>query len=89
MPLRQLNYHIYHPAQVQRLIFWTALRRIIASSVMEPGPMSVDSAALEPPALPENGENGANEPKHGGHSRFELELEVRPRSRPLFQPPGS
>jgi mediator of RNA polymerase II transcription subunit 31 len=37
--------------------------------------MSVDSAALDPPALPEN---GANEPKHGGHTRFELELEVRP-----------
>lgn len=42
--------------------------------IMESGPMSVDSAALEPPALPTD---GANEPKYGGHSRFELELEVR------------
>ena len=43
--------------------------------------MSVDSAALDPPALPED---GANEPKYGGYSRFELELEVRPLSRPPF-----
>ncbi|KAK4145027.1 SOH1-domain-containing protein [Dichotomopilus funicola] len=39
---------------------------------MESGPMSVDSAPLEPPALPEG---NANEPTHGGHSRFEVELE--------------
>ncbi|KAJ4298777.1 Mediator of RNA polymerase II transcription subunit 31 [Collariella sp. IMI 366227] len=38
---------------------------------MESGPMSVDSSALEPPALPES----ASEPTHGGFSRFELELE--------------
>lgn len=49
------------------------------SSAMESEPMSVDSTALEPPSLPED---GANEPKYGGHSRFELELEVcRQRSR--------
>ncbi len=41
---------------------------------MESGPMSVDSSALEPPPVPEN---GANEQTHGGFSRFELELEVR------------
>lgn len=41
---------------------------------MESGPMSVDSSALDPPAVPED---GANEPKYGGYSRFELELEVR------------
>jgi mediator of RNA polymerase II transcription subunit 31 len=41
--------------------------------------MSVDSAALDPPAVPED---GANEPKYGGYSRFELELEV-------CQPPAS
>ena len=35
--------------------------------------MSVDSSAQEPPALPE----GSDEPKYGGYSRFELELEVR------------
>jgi mediator of RNA polymerase II transcription subunit 31 len=39
---------------------------------MDSGPMSVDSAALDPPAIP----SGADEPKHGGYSRFELELEV-------------
>ncbi|KAL2181100.1 SOH1-domain-containing protein [Thermothelomyces heterothallicus CBS 202.75] len=39
---------------------------------MESEPMSVDSAALEPPSLPAD---GAKEPKYGGHSRFELELE--------------
>ncbi|KAH6628261.1 SOH1-domain-containing protein [Chaetomium tenue] len=39
---------------------------------MESGPMSVDSAALDPPPVPDN---GPDEPKHGGHSRFELELE--------------
>ncbi|KAK3903692.1 SOH1-domain-containing protein [Staphylotrichum tortipilum] len=39
---------------------------------MESGPMSVDSSALEPPPVPEN---GASEQTHGGYSRFELELE--------------
>jgi mediator of RNA polymerase II transcription subunit 31 len=53
---------------------------------MESGPMSVDGAALDPPALPDD---GANEPKYGGHSRFELELEVRPPLRPPFSHPGS
>ncbi|KAL2133357.1 hypothetical protein VTI74DRAFT_2486 [Chaetomium olivicolor] len=38
---------------------------------MESGPMSVDSSALDPPALPQ----GLAEPTHGGYSRFELELE--------------
>lgn len=48
--------------------------------------MSVDSAVLEPPALPEN---GAGEPGYGGHSRFELELEVRLSCRPLSRVPNS
>ncbi|KAK4136913.1 mediator of RNA polymerase II transcription subunit 31 [Trichocladium antarcticum] len=39
---------------------------------MASGPMSVDSSALDPPALPET----ADGPKHGGFSRFELELEL-------------
>jgi hypothetical protein len=36
--------------------------------------MSVDSSALEPPPIPDT---DPREPKYGGHSRFELELEVR------------
>jgi Rad5p-binding protein len=35
--------------------------------------MSVDSSGMEPPPLPSD---GPEEPKHGGHTRFELELEV-------------
>ncbi|KAK4125225.1 SOH1-domain-containing protein [Parathielavia appendiculata] len=38
---------------------------------MDSWPMSVDSPALDPPSVP----NGGDEPKHGGYSRFELELE--------------
>ncbi|EGS23024.1 uncharacterized protein CTHT_0015060 [Thermochaetoides thermophila DSM 1495] len=34
--------------------------------------MSVDSSGMEPPPLPSD---GPEEPKHGGHTRFELELE--------------
>ncbi|KAL2117782.1 hypothetical protein VTJ04DRAFT_7442 [Mycothermus thermophilus] len=39
---------------------------------MESEPMSVDSSALEPPPIPDT---DPREPKYGGHSRFELELE--------------
>jgi mediator of RNA polymerase II transcription subunit 31 len=39
-------------------------------------PMSVGSSALEPPTLPSG---SSTEPKHGGFTRFELELEVRSR----------
>lgn len=48
--------------------------------------MSVDSTALDPPPVPEN---GPTEPKHGGHSRFELELEVCFVFLFHFQPPDS
>lgn len=39
-------------------------------------PMSVGSSALEPPMPPSA---SSTEPKHGGFTRFELELEVRSR----------
>ncbi|KAK4447470.1 mediator of RNA polymerase [Podospora aff. communis PSN243] len=35
-------------------------------------PMSVGSSAMEPPAPP----GASNEPKYGGYTRFELELEL-------------
>ncbi|KAK3996485.1 SOH1-domain-containing protein [Cladorrhinum sp. PSN332] len=45
---------------------------------MASDPMAVDTANLEPPAIPEEKPQTASqqqEPKFGGHSRFELELE--------------
>jgi hypothetical protein len=44
-----------------------------ATFTMTSDPMSVDSSALDPPHPPES---TADEPKYGGFSRFELELEV-------------
>ncbi|KAK4239746.1 SOH1-domain-containing protein [Achaetomium macrosporum] len=49
---------------------------------MDSGPMSVDSSTLDPPAPPKN---TTDEPKYGGHSRFELELEfVQSLANPLY-----
>ncbi|EGZ76574.1 mediator of RNA polymerase II transcription subunit 31 [Neurospora tetrasperma FGSC 2509] len=49
---------------------------------MASDPMSVNSSAREPPAPPGS---GADEPKYGGYTRFELELEfVQALGNPLY-----
>ncbi|KAK3389133.1 SOH1-domain-containing protein [Sordaria brevicollis] len=49
---------------------------------MASDPMSVNSSAREPPAAPGS---GADEPKYGGYTRFELELEfVQALGNPLY-----
>ncbi|KAK3310975.1 SOH1-domain-containing protein [Chaetomium strumarium] len=49
---------------------------------MDSGPMSVDSSAMDAPAP---SKSTADEPKYGGHSRFELELElVQSLANPLY-----
>lgn len=47
---------------------------LVTVAAMASGPMSVGSSVVEP--VPPQGNDAREEPKHGGFTRFELELEV-------------